>query len=520
MTAHDSVDILIVGGGIHGAGIARDAAGRGLKVALVEQADLASGTSCASTKLIHGGLRYLETFELRLVRESLRERARLLDIAPHLVQPMRFVLPHVPSQRPRWMIRAGLFLYDRLGGRGRLPGSRGVKLAGTARGAGLKGGLRHGFEYSDCRVDDARLVVLNAVDAAARGAVVYTRTEVLSATPENDRWRVICRERAAGSQFVLQARALVNAAGPWVDEVRRRIHPAPAATRMRLVKGSHIVVPRLYPGEHAFLLQHADGRVVFAIPYEQDYTLIGTTEETWQDDPADAQISTTEIQYLCGAANEYFERTISPADVRWTFAGVRALVDDPTAASLSQVTRDYQLDLHAPHGAPPLLSVLGGKLTTYRRLAEAALQRLRPHIGGSARTWTASAALPGGDLPQGDPQAWLEDAQRRWSFLPPQWTARLARSYGTRMELILGGARTVEDLGRHYGAGLTEAEVQYLRRYEWAFSAQDVLWRRSKLGLHMSAVERQAFEERFARDDRSGQSRATTGGAPPPPPRA
>ena len=489
---NDSFDLLIIGGGINGAGIARDAAGRGHKVALVEQGDLASATSSASTKLIHGGLRYLELFEFRLVREALIERERLLAIAPHIIQPMQFVLPHVTGLRPRWQIRCGLFLYDHIGGRHRLPASHGVSLAHGPWAGTLQPQLTHGFTYSDCWVDDSRLVILNAMDAAQRGTVIRTHTRFVGASVQDGRWRARVEDTASGEQSTLLARTIVNAAGPWVEDVLRHVPRSANETQIRLVKGSHIVVPRMYEGEHAFLLQHPDGRVVFTIPYQQEFTLVGTTDVPYEGNPADATISDDEVRYLCETVNEYFVRSISPSDVRWTYAGVRPLSDDEST-NVSKVTRDYKLELTAGPGQPALLSVFGGKITTYRRLAEAALQKLHPFLGGSKQGWTDQAQLPGGDLPRGDFSAFLEGVQRRWPFLPAAVALRLARSYGTRISQIIGGAKTLEDLGTHFGAGLTRAEVDYLRAHEWARSGEDVLWRRSRLGLHMTAEERSEF---------------------------
>ncbi len=489
---NDTFDLLIVGGGINGAGIARDAAGRGHKVALIEQSDLASATSSASTKLIHGGLRYLELFEFRLVREALIERERLLAIAPHIIQPMQFVLPHVEGLRPRWQIRCGLFLYDHIGGRHRLPASHGVSLANGPWAGSLQPQLTHGFTYADCWVDDSRLVILNAMDAAQRGAVIRTHTRFVGASAQDGHWRVRIEDTASGEQSTLQARAMVNAAGPWVEDVLRHVPRSSNDTQIRLVKGSHIVVPRMYEGEHAFLLQHPDGRVVFTIPYQQDFTLVGTTDVPYEGDPATAEISDEEIAYLCSTANEYFARPLSPADVRWTYAGVRPLSDDESS-NASKVTRDYKLELTEAQGQPALLSVFGGKITTYRRLAETALQKLHPFLGGPKQGWTDQAQLPGGDLPQGDFAAFLQGVQRRWPFLPAGLSLRLARAYGTRLSDIVGGAKALEDLGTHFGAGLTRAEVDYLRTHEWARSSEDILWRRSKIGLHMTREERAEF---------------------------
>jgi glycerol-3-phosphate dehydrogenase len=487
----DCVDLLIVGGGINGAGIARDAAGRGLKVALVEQSDLAAGTSSSSTKLIHGGLRYLEFFEFRLVRESLIERERLLRIAPHLVRPMQFILPHVPGLRPRWQIRFGLFFYDYFSGRRTLQPSRSVRVGAGGYGA-VRPGIDHAFAYSDCWVDDSRLVVLNALDAAQRGAAIHTRTRFVSATADQGLWRARCVRQGSGESLELRARAIVNAAGPWVEQVLNSFPSVEVTGSVRLVKGSHIVVPRLFPGKHAFMLQNPDGRIVFAIPYEQNSTLVGTTDVPFSGDPAQVRIADDEVRYLCDTINSYFQRQLSPGDVRWTYAGIRPLFDD-ASKSASRVTRDYRIELAHPADHPPLLSIFGGKLTTYRKLAETVLEKLQEPLGISPHRWTHRSPLPGGDLPARNFRRFVIDVRRRWRFLPITVARRLARAYGTRVEAIIGGARSFADLGEHYGAGLTAAEVDYLTRHEWAMTADDILWRRSKLGLHMTEAERNHF---------------------------
>ena len=481
-------DLLIIGGGINGAGIARDAAGRDLNVVLVEQSDLASSTSSASTKLIHGGLRYLETFEFRLVREALIERERLLRLAPHIIRPLQFVLPHVAGLRPRWQIRAGLFLYDHLGGRQRLPASKAVRLERNGFGAGLKTHIRHGFLYSDCRVDDSRLVLLNALDAAARGARILVHTRFVGAARDGDTWTAQLLDQRSGERSQLRARALVNAAGPWVEQVLQGIDGIDSQSQVRLVKGSHIVVPQMYAGEHAYLLQNPDGRVVFTIPYEQQYTLIGTTDVAFEADPTTVNISQEEIAYLCNTVNEYFERPVAPEQVHWSYAGVRPLSDDESA-SASKVTRDYKLELDADADIAPLLSVFGGKITTYRRLAEAALAKLTPLIGGATKGWTHRVPLPGGNLPRADFAAFAQGVQQRWPFLPAALAQRLARAYGTRVGEVVGDADTLAALGQQFGAGLSRAEVDYLRRHEWACSVDDIVWRRTKLGLHLQPQE-------------------------------
>jgi glycerol-3-phosphate dehydrogenase len=463
------VDLLIIGGGINGVGIARDAAGRGLSVALLEQHDLAAHTSSASTKLIHGGLRYLEYFEFRLVREALIERERLLAIAPHIIWPLEFVLPYAPHMRPAWKIRAGLFLYDHLAVRTRLHASRGVSFTRHKAGQTLRPEYRRGFIYADCRDDDSRLVVLNAMDAAAHGADIRTRTELLSARPEGALWHA---DTEAGP---IAARALVNAAGPWVDDVRARLGQRGRAS-LRLVKGSHIVVRRLYEGEYAFILENPDGRIVFVIPYEQHFSLIGTTDVEFDGNPNSVAISTDETAYLCDSVNRYFRREVAPSDIVWSYAGVRPLFDDH-ASDAKAVTRDYVLDLDQAQGAPPLLSVYGGKITTFRRLAEHALEKLLPALGRPvAACWTATSRLPGGDFEDFD--VYLSEFRARHPTLAPETARRLVRAYGTRAERFVQPG-----MGEDFGAGLTEAEVDYLAAEEWARTPEDILWRRSKLGL-------------------------------------
>lgn len=488
-------DLLVIGGGINGAGIARDAAGRGLSVLLAEQGDLAAATSQWSTKLIHGGLRYLEYYEFRLVGESLAEREVLLANAPHIVEPLAFVLPHEPHLRPAWMIRIGLFLYDHLGRRTTLPGSFGVKLAGSRWAAGLKPRFKRGFVYSDARVDDARLVVLNALDAQAHGGEIRTRTEVTGARRDGGLWRVSLRA-ADGTAGEITARAIVNAAGPWVKRVLDSVHPiAKDEGDVRHVKGSHIVVPRVHAEAHAYILQNADNRIVFVIPYEEQYSLIGTT-----DVPVEAfeapRISDDEIDYLIELANAYLERPVARKDVVWTYSGVRPLYDDG-ASDPSAITRDYVLKLDALPGAAgteraPVLSIFGGKITTYRKLAEHALAELAPFLGAMKPAWTEKAALPGGDLPNRDRNAWLAELARRYPHLPREVVHGVGARHGTRASRILGDARSLADLGQDFGAGLTAREVDYLVAEEWATTADDVLWRRTKCGLPMSDAQRAA----------------------------
>ncbi len=481
-------DILVIGGGINGAGIARDAAGRGLRVLLCEKGDLAGATSSSSTKLIHGGLRYLEYYEFRLVREALKERERLLRIAPHIVWPLRFVLPYTEGLRPRWLLRAGLFLYDHLARLKRLPGSEAVALPGSVYGAPLRPGIEAGFLYSDCWVEDSRLVVLNAMDAAARGAGVRTRCEVVAARRVAGRWHATIRD-ADGIEAEVVARIVVNAAGPWVAATLGGTLGIAAKEKVRLVKGSHIVTRRLYEGEHAYFFQNPDKRIVFAIPYERDFTLIGTTDVPHEAAPGPVTISPEETAYLCESVDRFLKRRVTPDDVVWSYSGLRPLFDD-AAKNASAVTRDYVLDVHDQDGAAPVLSVFGGKITTYRRLAEHALEKLAPYLPqGLAPAWTADTPLPGGDMPNADFAVWAAWFKAKAPFLPPDLADRLARDYGTRALAILGAAASLADLGENFGAGLTRAEVDYLVAAEWAEQADDVLWRRSKLGLRLSPAQ-------------------------------
>ena len=482
-------DLAIIGGGINGAGIARDAAGRGLKVVLVEQNDLASGTSSASSKLIHGGLRYLEHGAFRLVHAALSEREVLLRMAPHLIRPLRFVLPLGPASRSPIVLRLGLFVYDLIGRREILPGTRSLDLITDAAGQPLKRHFHRGYEYSDCFADDARLVVLNAVDAAERGAAIRTRTRCVRAE-RADVWRLILNAR--GARDVVTARVLVNAAGAWVETVAETVLRQPPSGRLRLDKGSHIVVPRLYDHDRAYILQAPDGRVVFAIPFQRDFTLIGTTDRSFAGDPASVVPTEAEIDYLCGVINTYFRASIGAADVVWAFAGVRALYDDG-AGKPQDVGRDYALMLDKALGVAPLLTVYGGKLTTFRRLAEDVLARLS-HFFPPARPWTAEVPLPGGDFAYDGAATLVEQTQRQWPFLAKDYVERLVAAYGTRVANVLQAATRPDDLGVRFGADLTATEVRYLMTKEWAQTADDVLWRRSKLGLRVSREERVALD--------------------------
>ncbi len=492
-------DLAIIGGGINGCGIARDAAGRGLSVLLVEQGDLARGTSSASTKLIHGGLRYLEHYAFRLVRESLAEREVLLRAAPHIIHPMRFVLPHHAGLRPRWLIRLGLCLYDNMGGREILPGTRTLDLRSDPAGVPLRPQFTHGFEYSDCWVDDARLVVLNARDAAARGADIRTRTRCIRARHADGVWQLTLAGGATEA-----ARVLVNAAGPSATRVLRGVVGETEPRRIRLVKGSHIVVPRLYAHDRSYIFQNADGRVCFAIPYEQDFTLIGTTDADFHGDPMIVVTSADEERYLCGAVSEYLRTPVEPGDIVWRYAGVRPLLDDGTGKA-QEATRDYALAL----ATPALLSVFGGKITTYRRMAESAVGKLAGWFPNLPGAWTASAALPGGDFPWDGIEQVRADLARRYPFLSDGLCRRLVRSYGTTAAAMLGDARKVADMGRCLGADLTEREVDWQVRTEWARSSEDVLWRRSKLGLRMREGEVTALEQYL--DRRLDQERDPVG---------
>jgi len=489
-------DLAVIGGGINGAGIARDAAGRGLSVLLIEKNDLASATSSASTKLIHGGLRYLEHYAFRLVRESLMERERLWAIAPHIVWPLRFVLPQMPGMRPAWMLRLGLFLYDHLGGREKLPATKSLNFTRDAAGLPLREGIRSGFEYSDLWVEDARLVVLNARDAQARGATILTRTEVTEArrVQQGDEavWAIHARDSRTGEAKEHRARLLVNAAGPWAGLVTSGVMGFNTPARIRMVQGSHIVVPKLFDHERAYIFQNADGRIIFAIPYETDFTLIGTTDRDYQGDPSSVAISEAETDYLCRAASEYFRQPITRESVVWTYSGVRPLYDDG-ASKAQEATRDYVLHLEAPQASAASLSVYGGKLTTYRKLAEHALEKLEPHLPERARGkggWTAREALPGGNFPVEDFGDLMAQHAAHYPFLPGRQLKRLTRAYGTDVPEILGESRSASDLGRAFGGGLTSREIAWLTSREWVMTADDILWRRSKLGLHMSAAER------------------------------
>jgi glycerol-3-phosphate dehydrogenase len=487
-------DLAIIGGGINGVGIARDAVGRRLRVVLVEQGDLASGTSSASTKLIHGGLRYLEQHAFRLVREALAEREVLLRMAPHLVQPMRFVLPASPGPRSALLLRLGLFIYDHLGARKLLPSTRTLDLTHHPYGVPLQRRFRIAFEYSDCRVDDSRLVVLNAMDAAARGAVIRTRTRCTRAE-RGEEWKLILNAR--GRRDVVTARALVNATGPWVELASETVLRVPARDPVRLVKGTHIVVPRMFEHDAGYILQAPDRRVVFALPFERDFTLIGTTDEDFVGDPNVVTASPDEIRYLCDVVNAFVRTPITAGDVVWAYSGVRSLYGEHKGAP-QDATRDYVLDLDEQFHEAPLLTVYGGKITTYRRLAEAALERLEPYVAPS-QPWTDTAPLPGGEFAHGRLAALAAKARTMWPFLREATIRRMVSAYGTYIDQVLGDAKGFDDIGPMFGPELSAAEVRYLMAAEWAETADDVLWRRSKLGLTVNAHEREALD-RFMAD--------------------
>ncbi len=484
-------DLIVIGAGINGAGIARDAAGRGLSVLVVEQDDIAAATSQWSTKLIHGGLRYLEYYEFRLVRESLSEREVVLHQAPHLVQPLQFVLPHEPHLRPAWMLRIGLFMYDHFSRRVTLPASFGVDLSTTKWGAGLRRDFRKGFVYADARVDDARLVIANEMSARTLGADVRVRTRFAGArreaAPDGQRWRATLVDRDSGRTDEVTAKVIVNVSGPWVKVVRDTISAAPSRENVRHVKGSHIVVPRVHPEDHAYILQNADKRIVFVIPFADRYSLIGTTDVP-VDEFEHPEISESEVEYLLQLANTYLAKPLAKSDVVWTFSGIRPLYDDGQSDP-SAITRDYVLKQDGAETGAPLLSVYGGKITTYRKLAEHVLEQLRPMLPAMGPPWTLDRTLPGGDLPVNGIAAWVTEMQRRYPNLPPDLVRGVARRHGSLAPAVLGDAKGLADLGEDFGNGLTAREVEYFVREEWARSADDVLWRRSKCGLGMSAAQ-------------------------------
>ncbi len=491
MTTPETIyDLAVIGGGINGCGIARDAAGRGLKVLLVEMDDLASATSSWSSKMVHGGLRYLEQYEFRLVRESLQEREVLLKLAPHIIRPAEFIVPHDASMRPAWMVRLGLFMYDHIGGKISLPGSRTVPFPDARYSAGLRPSLKRGFFYSDTRVDDSRLTLINAMDARALGAEVRVRTRLVAGQRAEGAWRLTLADADTGATSVVSARGVVNAAGPWVKQVLDNALKVPADAGVKLVKGSHIVVPRIHAHEHAYLLQNSDKRVIFVIPYEQDYSLIGTTDVAIASLAEADGISESETTYLLRAVNQYLVKPLHAADVVWSYAGVRPLYDDGSNDP-SKVTRDYTLLVDDHEGRLPLLSIFGGKITTYRKLAEHVLADLVKYYPGMTAAWTHGKPLPGGDFE--DAPALLRELQRRHTGLPPDYLERLMRRHGSRTATLLEGVKSVGDLGELFGSGrnlLCEREIDYCIAHEWARRPDDILWRRTKCGLHMDAAER------------------------------
>ncbi len=491
----DTVDLLVIGGGVNGAGIARDAAGRGLSVVMCEKDDLAQGTSSRSGKLVHGGLRYLEYYEFRLVREALIEREVLLNAAPHIIWPMRFVLPHSPMDRPAWLVRLGLFLYDHLGGRKKLPGTRVLDLRRDPEGAPILSKYVKGFEYSDCWVDDARLVVLNALGAREQGADILPRTTCTSLQVEDGIWLATLKDTHSGSERVLRAKAIANAAGPWVNDIIGRVAGGNSERAVRLVKGSHIIVPKFWDGQQAYLVQNHDKRVIFINPYEGDKALIGTTDIAFDGVPDDVAVEQSEIDYLIAAVNRYFKQKLRDSDVLEKFSGVRPLFDDGQG-NPSAVTRDYVLDLDQARGAA-ILNVFGGKITTYRKLAEHAVDELKTVFPEMSDPWTKSQPLPGGDMADADFESYLGQVQDDHPWLPRELAKHYARLYGTRMALIIGQATSLDGLGRKFGAQLYEAEVTYLAAHEWARSAEDILTRRTKHGLHMTPAEKSTLESWF-----------------------
>ncbi len=485
-------DVLVIGGGINGCGIARDAVGRGYSVCLCEANDLASGTSSAATKLIHGGLRYLEHYEFGLVREALMEREVLWQMAPHIIWPLRFVLPHQKGLRPRWLLRLGLFLYDYIGGRKLLPPAKSLDLTKDEAGKPLKAEFENGFEYSDCWVMDSRMVVLTARDAADRGAYVRVRTKVTRAERSTHGWTVDLTNQQSGEVDTVTAKVLVNAAGPWVDTVLTESLGRNGVHNVRLVKGSHIVVRKMFGHDRCYILQNPDGRVIFAIPYEDEFTLVGTTDVDYADPSVRPQATAAEIDYLCRMASEYFKEPLRREDVVWTYSGVRPLYDDGASAA-QETTREYVIKTDG-EGNGTLINVFGGKLTTYRRLGEAILERIEDALGKKKPAWTAHSTLPGGDFPVTGFEALCAELGSEYSFVPPEAIRRLARHYGTRARNILNDARSLDELGRHFGAGLYAAELDYLKREEWAVTAEDVLYRRTRTGLHLTQEQRQDVE--------------------------
>ena len=489
----ETKDLIVIGGGINGAGIAADAAGRGLSVLMLEAKDLACATSSASSKLIHGGLRYLEHYEFRLVSEALAEREVLLKLAPHIAFPMRFRLPHQPHLRPAWMIRTGLFLYDHLGKRTSLPSSKGLRFGPESV---LKSSLTRGFEYSDCWVDDARLVLLNAQEVVVRGGEVRTRTQVTRAYRENGLWVVEAKNADTGEVFTWRAKGLVNATGPWVKHFFDNGLELKSPYGIRLIKGSHIVVPRVHNQPQAYILQNEDHRIVFVIPWMDEFSIIGTTDVEYNGDPHDVKIDDNEVNYLLKVYNDHFKKQLSKDDIVWTYSGVRPLCDDESD-SPQAITRDYTLDVHDQDGKAPLLSVFGGKLTTYRKLAEHALDKLSGYYDNCGPAWTKNGVLPGGDLGT-DRDSYAAQLRRRFTWLPEALARRYVRTYGTRAEQLIGTAQSLEDLGEHFGHHLYEAELRYLVAEEWVVELDDAIWRRTKLGMWLDDAQKQRVAQWLA----------------------
>ncbi len=485
-----NVDLLVIGGGINGAGIAADAAGRGLTVALCEKDDLANATSWKSSKLIHGGLRYLEYYDFNLVRKALREREILLRKAPHLIQPLQFIMPYVKQIRPAWLIRLGLFLYDYLSQRQVLPGSKRLNLIKEKAGIPLKKIFSTGFSYYDCYGDDSRLVVMNAMQAKELGAEIFTHTEFISAERKQTDWEILLHNKIKQQNFYITAKVIVNATGPWVDQVVVRQENVKTKRHISLIKGSHIVVPQLYSGNHAFILQNADKRIIFVIPFVEKYSLIGTTDVSYSGDLDDVEISQPEIDYLLASVNRYFEQPVTAKDIVWTYAGVRPLQQEDDASIPSAITRDFSLELNDTNNLAPALNIFGGKLTTYRELSEEAVNLLKPFFPTMGPAWTAHRPLPGGNIPNADFNKFLATLSQQYGWLPPDLLTHYAKNYGALINVLLTNTHRLEDLGRHFGAGLYQCEVEYLVKYEWARSADDILWRRTKFGLAFSENEK------------------------------
>ncbi len=482
---NQQVDVFIIGGGVNGVGIARDAAGRGYSVALCEMNDLASGTSNESSKLVHGGLRYLEHYEFMLVRKALAEREILWAAAPHIIKPMRFILPHHKDLRPAWLLRLGLLMYDYIGGRKLLPPTKTVNLVTGIFGKPLKAMFKKGFQYSDCQVDDARLVILNAMDAKDKGAKIAVRTECISAHRIGDKWEIETRHSDTGLIEKYTANIVVNAAGPWVDQVLGGAFGKNNSQNVRMVQGSHIVMPKMFDHDNCYIFQNADERIIFAIPYKLNTTIIGTTDRDFSGDPSDVNISGEEIDYLCDAASEYFEKPVLKKDIVWTYSGVRPLYDDG-ASSAQEATRDYVFKKEGGKGEAPLINIFGGKITTYRVLAEKMMDEIEITLGRKGRPWTAKATLPGGDFPTTGFDNLLKEMTVHYPFVEDARLERMCHAYGTRIAMVLGQATSTKQLGKHFGAGLYEVEVRYLMTNEWAVTAADIVWRRSKLGIVMS----------------------------------